>query len=128
MTLTNINFSKKICWCGQLGQSPQPWLASLHWLGHLPSLTSPIASLLYKKKTSGTEVRRTPDVILRFFVVNFSQIQLLRFVVVKIRSNSFDHLDSVKLITLVKYPMFCLKMPNFINVYFQFLKHVFLTP
>ena len=43
--------AKKICWCGWLGQNPQPQprLAGLHWLGHLPSLASPVASLLYKK-------------------------------------------------------------------------------
>ena len=56
---------------------------------------------LQEKKTSGMEVRRTPDVRLRFVIVNFGQIQLLKFVVVMIRSNSFGHLDSVKLITLV---------------------------
>ena len=40
------------CWCGQLEQVPQPQLASWHWLGHLPSLASSVASLLYKKKIS----------------------------------------------------------------------------
>ena len=35
-------------------------------LDRSPSLTSPVALLLYKKKTSGTEVRRTQDVKLRF--------------------------------------------------------------
>ena len=47
------------------------------------------ASLLYKKKTSGIKVRRTPDVRLRFVGFNFGQVQLLRFVVVMIRSYSF---------------------------------------
>ena len=43
---------------------------------------------LYKKKTSRTDIRRTPDVKLRlvgfdrFVGFNFSQIQLLRFIVV----------------------------------------------
>ena len=34
-----------------------------HWLGHLSSLASLVASLLYKKEISGTKVRRTPDEI-----------------------------------------------------------------
>ena len=57
---------------------------------------------LQEKKTSGTEVRRTPDVKLRFvgfigFVgFNFGQIQEIRFVVVMVCSYSFGHLDSVK--------------------------------
>ena len=56
---------------------------------------------LQEKKTSGTDIRRTPDIKLRFvsfnwFVgFNFGQIQFLRFVVVMVRSNSFGHLDSV---------------------------------
>ena len=60
------------------------------------------ASLLYKKKTSGTDIRRTPDVKLRFvgfirFVgVNFGQIQLLRFAVVMVQSYSFGHVNLVK--------------------------------
>ena len=66
-----LTLPQKICWCCRLG--------------HLPSL----ASLLYKKKTSGIEVRRTPDVKLRFvgftrFVsFNFGHIQKVMFVVVK---------------------------------------------
>ena len=78
--------AKKICWWGWLGQVPQPRLASSNWLGRLPS---PVTSLLYKKKTLGTEVRRTPDVKLRF-------VGVIRFVVVMVRSYSFGHLDSVK--------------------------------
>ena len=60
-----------------------------------------------RKKTSGTEVRRTPDLKLRFvgftrFVsFNIGHVQLLRFVVVMVRSYSFGHLDSVKGITLI---------------------------
>ena len=55
-----------------------------------------------RKKTSGTEVKRTPDVKLRFvgfikFVsFNFGDVQLLRFVVVMVWSYSFCHLDPVK--------------------------------
>ena len=45
--LTKMAENWKICWCGQLGQVPQPRLASSHWLGHLPSLASPVSSLLY---------------------------------------------------------------------------------
>ena len=59
-------------------------------------------SLLYKKKTSGTEVRGTPDVksrfvgFIRFVRFHFGQIQKIRFVVVMVQSYSFGHLDSVK--------------------------------
>ena len=48
------------------------------------------------------EIRRTPDVKIRFvgsirFVsFNFGQVQLLRFVVVMVWSNSFGHFDLVK--------------------------------
>ena len=51
---------------------------------------------------SGTEVRRTSDVKLRFVGIirlvsfHFSHVQLLRFVTVMVRSYSFGHLDSVK--------------------------------
>ena len=51
---------------------------------------------------SGTEVRRTLDVKLRFvgfmrFVgFNFGHVQLLRFFIVMVRSYSFSHLDLVK--------------------------------
>ena len=37
--LLNLKLPKP-CWCGQLGQVPQPGLLHLHWLGHLPSLAS----------------------------------------------------------------------------------------
>ena len=91
-TPTNINFTpKKYAGAVGLDRSPSP---SLHWLGHLLRSSRRI-------KTSGTEVRRTPDVRLRLVIVNFGQIQLLRFVVVMIRSNSFGHLDLVKLVTLL---------------------------
>ena len=96
MTLSNINFTpQKNPVVVSLDRSPSP---SLHWLGHLPSL----ASLLYKKKTSGTEVRRTLDVRVRFVGIirlvgfNFGNVQLLRFVVVMVWSYSFGHLESVK--------------------------------
>ena len=54
-----------------------------------------------RKKTSGTEVRRTPDLKLRFVSFNIGHVQLLRFVVVMVRSYSFGHLDLVKGITLI---------------------------
>ena len=99
MTPTYINFTPpEICWWGRLVQVPQPQLASLRWLGHLPNLANPVASLLYKKKN----IRRTPDVKLRFVVFNrfvgfnFGQIQLLRLIVVMVWSKSFSNLDSVK--------------------------------
>ena len=66
------------------------------------SLTSPVASLHYRKKTSGTDIRRTPDVKLRlvgyitFVDVNFREIKLLKLVVVMVRSYSFGHVNSVK--------------------------------
>ena len=58
--------------------------------------------LLYKKKTSARKlkIRRTPDVKLRFvgfrrFVgFNFGQVQLLRFIVVMVRSYSFGHVNN----------------------------------
>ena len=74
MTPTNINFT------------PKNMLVRSAWL-------------LYKKKTSHTEVGRTPDVKLRFvgFIrlvgFNFVHVQLLRFVVVMVWSYSFGHLD-----------------------------------
>ena len=49
-----------------LDRCPSPGslqLASLHWLGHLPSLASPVASLLYKEKISGMKFRMTRDEI-----------------------------------------------------------------
>ena len=67
-----------------------------HLLGHLPSLTSPVTLLLYKKKTSGMEVRRTLDIKLRFVGFNFVHVQLLMFVIVMVMSHSFGHLDLVK--------------------------------
>ena len=81
MTPTNINFTPK---------------------KYFTLAGTPAHSLLYKKKKSGKEVRRTLDVKLRFvsftrFVgFNFGQFQLLRFVVVMVWSNSFGHLDSAK--------------------------------
>ena len=85
MTPTNINFPpKKYAVAVSLDKS---------------SLTS----LLYKKKKpSGTEVRRTPDIKLRFagfirFVgFNFGQIQKIRFAVVMVWSYSFGHVKLVK--------------------------------
>ena len=58
-----------------------------------------------RRSLSGMEIRMTPDVKLRFvnfrrFVgFNFSQLQLLRFVVVMIWSYSLGHLYSVMLTT-----------------------------
>ena len=49
-----------------------------------------------EKKTSGKEVKRTQDVRLRFVGFNFVHVQLLRFVIVMVRSYSFGHLESVK--------------------------------
>ena len=102
MTPTNINFTPKnmlvpLAWTGL------PALASSsHWLGHLPSLLAP-RHCSSTQKTSGTEVRRTPDVKLRFVGFNFGHFQLLRFVVVIIQSYSFDHLGSVKQLQLLSF-------------------------
>ena len=82
MTPTNINFTPKLALAGTPAQ---------------PRFTP-----LQDKKTSGTKVRRTPDVKLRFvgyirFVCfNFGQIKIIRFVVVMVWSYSFGHLDSIK--------------------------------
>ena len=80
MTPTNINFP------------PKKYAGAVR----LDSLASHVASLLYKKKTSGMEVRRTPDVKLRFVGFNFGQIQKIMFVVVMVWSYSFGHVKSVK--------------------------------
>ena len=53
-----------------------------------------LALLLDKKKTSGTEVRRTPDIKLRFVGFNFGQIQKIRFVIVIVRSYSFAQVNN----------------------------------
>ena len=45
---SGLHDTAAVCWCGWLGQVPQPWLSCSHWLGHLPRLTSPVALLLYK--------------------------------------------------------------------------------
>ena len=55
-----------------------------------------------KEKTSGTVVRRTLDVKLRFVGFNFGHVQVLRFVIVMIQSYSFGHLYLVNWIFLLK--------------------------
>ena len=87
MTTTNINFTQK---------NMVVWFA---WTGP-PAPACKLA--LYKKKTSGTEVMRTPDARLRFVSFNFGHVQLLILVVVVIRSYSFCHLDSVMKVFLFK--------------------------
>ena len=99
MTPTNINFTpKKYAGAVGLDMSPSPGSqARTGWDICPASLHTPT-----RKKSSGTEVRRTPDVKLRFvgftgFVgFNFGQIQKIRFVVVMVWSYSFGHFDSVK--------------------------------
>ena len=99
MTPANINFTPKNMLEVGLDRSPSPGLqARTGWDTYPASLRSST-----RKKTSGTKVRRTPDVKLRFvgFIsFNFGQIQKIRFVVVIVRSYSFGHLDSVKWLTL----------------------------
>ena len=99
MTPTNINLTpKKYAGAVGLDRSPSPGSqARTGWDTCPASLRSST-----RKKISGTDIRRTPDVKLKFvgfnrFVgVNFGQIQLLRFVVVMVRSYSFGHVNSVK--------------------------------
>ena len=54
------------------------------------------------KNTSGTEIRRTPDVKLGFVGFNFGQVQYLSFIIVMVWSYSFGHLYLVMLTTLAK--------------------------
>ena len=84
MTSRNTNFTpKSYAGAVSLDRSPSP---GLHWLGHLPSLVL----LLFTKKTSGMEVRRTQDVkfrfvaFIRFISLDFGHVQLLRLVVVMV--------------------------------------------
>ena len=95
MTPTNTNFTpQKYAGVVGLDRSPSP---SSQACTNGDYFASPVTSLLFKKKTSGTEVRRTPDVksrfvgFIRFVSFNFSQIQKIRFVVVIfIRSSWFS--------------------------------------
>ena len=41
--------------CGLLGQVPSPGLLRLHWLGHLPALLAPLASLPLKVLLNTTQ-------------------------------------------------------------------------
>ena len=68
MTKKYDNFTPKNMLVRTAWTGPQPRLTSLHWLGYLPSL----ALLLYKKKTSGTEVQRTPDVMKVSILIMFN--------------------------------------------------------
>ena len=103
MTPTNINLTPKN-YAGAVGldRSPSPGSQARTGWDTCPALLAPSLRSSTRKKTSGTDIRRTPDVKLRFvglirFVgVNFGQIQLLRFVVVMVRSYSFGHVNSVK--------------------------------
>ena len=67
-----------------------------------PALLAPSLRSSTRKKSSGTEITKAPTVKLRFvgFIIfvnlNFGQVQLLRFIIVMIRSNSFGHLNSGK--------------------------------
>ena len=114
MTPTNINFTPKNMLVRSAWTGPPAPARKLE-LAHLPILTSPIALLLYKKKQTGTEVKRNPDVklsfvgfirfvdFIRYVGFNFGQIQKIKFVVVMVRSYSFSHLDLVKWITLILF-------------------------
>ena len=107
MTPTNITLTtKKYAGAVGLDRSPSPGLQAHTGWDTCPASLAPSLRSSTRKKTSGTEIRRTPDVKLRFvgfrrFVgFNFGQVQLLRFVVVMVRSNSFGHLHLVTLINL----------------------------
>ena len=75
MTPTNINFT------------PKKYAGAV-------SLDRSCFSPLQEKKTSGMEVRRTPDVKLRFVGFNFGHVQLLRFVVAMVQSYSFGQVNN----------------------------------
>ena len=107
-----LTLPQKICWCGRLGQVPQPRLASSHWLGHLPSLASPVTSLLYKKKPIRQGGKEDPGrkvkvlwfhKVFRFQFWSNSKNKVHRChgSVIFMRSYSFGHLDSVKWLTLI---------------------------
>ena len=76
-TTTNINFTPKnmlvhSAWTGPLAPAHKLTLARTP-----DQPRSPFALLLYEKKISGTEVRRTPDARLRFVGFNFGHIHLV---------------------------------------------------
>ena len=93
MTPTNINFTLKK-YAGVVGfdRSPSPSLQACTGWDKCPASLAPSLCSSTRKKTSGTEVGRTPDVKLRFvgfvrFVgFNFGQIQKIRFVLVMVWS------------------------------------------
>ena len=101
-TTTNINFTpQKYAGAVGLNRSPSPGLQACTGWDTCPAL------LRYsKRKTSGTEVRRTPDIrlrfvgLIRFDCFNLGHVQLLMFVIVMVWSYSFGHLESVKWIFL----------------------------
>ena len=88
MTPTNINFTPKNMLVRSAWTGPPAPASKLALAGTPAQLRF---APLQEKKTSGTEVRRTPDVKLRFvglirFVgFNFGRIQKIRFVVVMVR-------------------------------------------
>ena len=47
--------------CGLLGQVPSPGLLRLHWLGHLPALLAPLASLPLKVLLNTTRKVKCPE-------------------------------------------------------------------
>ena len=89
-------------------RSPSPGSQAHTGWDTCPASLAPSLHSSTRKNISGTEIRRTLNVKLRFvgfsrFVgFNFGQVQLLRIVVVMIWSNSFGYLHSVMLITLLK--------------------------
>ena len=103
MIPTNINFTpKKYAGVVSLDRSPSLILqARTGWD------TCPVSLCSFtRRKTSGTEVRRTRHMILsfvgfiRFIGFNFIHVQLLRLMVVMVSSHSLGHLESVKWIFL----------------------------
>ena len=87
---------------GRLGQVSQPQLETRTGWDTCPASLAPLLHSSTRKKPSGTEVRRTLNVKLRFvgFIrflgFSFGQIQKIKFVIVMVWSYSFGHLDSVK--------------------------------
>ena len=100
MTPTSINFpQKKICWSRRLRRYPSPSSQTCTDWETCPALLALSLCSSTRNKTSGTEVRRTLDVKLRFvsFIrcisFNFGHVQLLRFVVM-VRSSWFGQVNN----------------------------------
>ena len=115
-----------------LDRSPSPCLQACTSWDTCPASLAPLLCSSTRKKTSGTEIRKTLDVKLRFVGIktfvsfNFGQVQLLSFIAVMIRSYSFGHLYSVILTTLkVSETNFCSKLTSlrYFSTWGSFINH-----